>query len=240
MKNLGRILGLVVARGDSQRVPRKNLRMLGGKPLVVHTFEAARAALSLDRIVLSTDSIEIANLARQHGVEVPFLRPAELAGDTSRVIDSAIHALQWLASNDAYVADYIMLLQPTSPFRTAHDIESAIRLARGALGGTDAVVSVTEAEAHPFLSREIDAAGRLWPLNGAGNWHQELPSLHAVNGAVYLVKTSCLFEQRSWCPAGALAYVMPQDRSLDIDTEWHFELAELIMQDRLMRQELAA
>jgi CMP-N,N'-diacetyllegionaminic acid synthase len=239
MYKLGRVLGLVVARGDSRRVPRKNLRMLGGKPLVAHTFEAAKAAPSLDRVLVSTDSAEIADLAKRHGVDAPFLRPPELAGDHARVIDAALHALQWLADHEAYVADYVMLLQPTSPFRAAQDIEGALRLAERA-PAAEAVVSVTPLDTHPSLAREIDTTGRLWPLPGLGDWCQNLPPVYAVNGAVYLVKTASLLERRAWCPAGALAYVMPPERALDIDTEWHFELAGMILQERLMRHELAA
>jgi CMP-N,N'-diacetyllegionaminic acid synthase len=226
-----RILALIVARDNSKRLPGKNVRMLGGRPLIVHTFEAAKAAHSLDRIVLSTDSQHMADLARCHGVDVPFLRPAELAGDHSRVIDTALHSLRWLAEHEEYVADYVMLLQPTSPFRTAQDIDAAVRLAE--INNAEAVVGVTEVEAHPGLTRRIDAAGRLTRLPGAENWSQDLPALHAINGAMYLVRTDFLFKDQCWCPDRALAYVMPHERAMDIDTERDFKLAELILQDRL-------
>lgn len=228
-----RTLGLIVARGQSERVPGKNMRMLGGKPLIAHTFEAARFAESLDRVVLSTDSPEIAGLARRHGIEVPFLRPAALADARSHVIDTALHALAWLADRETYVADYIMLLQPTSPFRTAADIDSAVRMAERADGAAPAVVGVTLADSHPFLMREIDTQGRLRSLPGAGTWRQDLPPVYAVNGAIYLVRLPCLLQERCWCPERSLAYVMPPERSIDIDTEFDLELAEQLLQTRI-------
>jgi len=221
---------LVVARGGSKSVPRKNLRPLGGKPLIAWTLEAARASRRLTRIVLSTDDPEIAAVGQQWGVETPFLRPAALAGDRSPVIDATLHAFQCLEKNAGQCPTFGLLLQPTSPFRTAADIDAAIQLCE--TRGADAVVSVTPAREHPYLLKTVDAAGCLQPWQAnplAESRRQDLPPVFALNGAIYLVRRSVLFEQRSWCPAGALAYVMPAERSLDIDTEWDLRVAQGIV-----------
>jgi len=224
-----RTLALVMARGGSKGVPGKNMRVLAGKPLVVHTIEEARKCRLLDRIIISTDSAEIAETARMSGAEVPFLRPQELAGDASPVIDATIHALNWLA-NEGYDPEYSMLLQPTSPLRTSEDMEHVIKLASDK--NADAVVSVCPSTHHPYLARKIDSSGKLsnlidTPLAGARR--QDLPESFSLNGAVYLVKTKVLCEKRSWNLPGAYAYVMPQERSFDIDSEWDLQVVDFLL-----------
>jgi CMP-N-acetylneuraminic acid synthetase len=224
------VLGLVVARGGSKGIPGKNLRLVAGQPLIGYTFRAARHSRALSRVVLSTDSAEIANAGRQYGVEVPFLRPPELARDDSPVVDAALHALTWLEQNADFCPDYIMLLQPTSPLRTAEDIDAAIRLA--VERHADAVVSVTPADHHPFLMKVVDENGRMRPFlqtDSAERRRQDLPDVYAPNGALYLVRRQILTEKRSWCPEGTLAYIMPPERSLDVDTLWDLRLAEVIL-----------
>jgi CMP-N,N'-diacetyllegionaminic acid synthase len=131
MKNgLGEIIGLITARGGSKSIPRKNIKMLAGKPLIAWTIEAAQKSKDLSRIVVSTDDTEIADVARQWGAEVPFIRPEELARDGSSSISAVLHTVHWLDENEGYCPDYIMLLQPTSPFRTTEDIQKSIELAR--------------------------------------------------------------------------------------------------------------
>ena len=233
MTNRPSILGLIVARGGSKSIPRKNIRPVGGKPLIAYTIEAALASGCLDRVVLSTDDPEIAAVAKTFGAEVPFMRPAEMAGDASPVIDAALHAFQWLEKNDHYFPMFGMLLQPTSPLRTAADIQQAVALA--VERNADAVVSVVEADRHPYLMKTIDGQGRLVPFiesPQSGNRRQDLPPVYAINGAIYLIKRSLLAEKRGWCPAGALAYVMPPERSLDVDTPWDLKLADLVLGEK--------
>ena len=158
------------------------------------------------------------------------MRPAEMAGDASPVIDATLHAFQWLEKNESYFPMFGMLLQPTSPLRTAGDIQKAVALA--VERDADAVVGVTEADRHPYLMKKIDGQGRLSPFMDtplSESRRQDLPPVYAINGAIYLVKRTVLQEQRSWCPAGALAYVMPAERSLDVDTPWDLKLADLIL-----------
>jgi CMP-N,N'-diacetyllegionaminic acid synthase len=229
---MARILGLITARAGSQRVNRKNMRLLAGRPLISYTIDAATQSSLLDRVVLSTDCPIIANLARQNDVEVPFMRPPGLAGSTSRVIDATLHALQALETHDAYRPDAVMLLQPTSPFRTCEDIDQTIEMFTLSRR-SKAVVSVTTDSHHPFLSRGIDDKGALTSLPGFSPWHQDLPPTFRINGAVYLVRTKTLRRTRNWSPDHALAYLMPAERSFDIDTERDFMLAQCAMTHRL-------
>lgn len=229
-----KIVTLITARGSSKGLPRKNVLPLAGKPLIAWTIEAALKSRRLNRVIVSTDDEEIAQVARQWGADVPFLRPAELAQDASPHIDVVNHAIQWLEENEKQFPEYVMLLQPTSPFRTAQDIDQAIEIAK--THQAVAVVSVCEASEHPFLSKKISPDGTLDDfvvLNRAAYLRrQDLPPAYALNGAIYLNRRESLLCDQTFLPYGTLAYVMPTERSLDIDTPWEWHLAELILKDQ--------
>ena len=224
------ILALIVARGGSKGIPRKNLQRVGGKPLIAHTVLAAARSRRLDRVVLSTDDPEIADVAKSYGAQTPFTRPSDLAGDDSPVIDTALHALSWLDQHESYRPGYIMLLQPTSPLRTEHDIDGAIQLAFAR--GANAVVSVCEARRHPCLAKCIAHDGTLRPFVESIHQtcrRQDLPPVYDLNGAVYLVRSNVLLDEQTWCPRNAQAFLMPVERSLDVDSPWDLRVADLIM-----------
>jgi CMP-N-acetylneuraminic acid synthetase len=228
------MLGLVTARGGSQGIPQKNIRQVGGKPLIAWTALAARSARSLARTILSTDSPEIANVGRQYGLEVPFMRPAELAGPESAHVPVVVHALEWLDQHAAYRPEYLVLLQPTSPLRSSSDIDAAVALALAR--GAPAVVSVTAAASHPFLTYRVDSGGRLEafvPSDIPYKRRQDLPRVVALNGAVYVVRCDVFLRQRSFLPEGTLAYEMPPERSLDVDSPWDLHLADLVLKEIL-------
>ena len=230
---MNRVLGLVTARGGSKGIPGKNISPLAGKPLIAWTLEAASASRSLDRIVVSTDDDEIAEVCREWGMEVPFQRPAQLAKDDSSHIGVVLHALEWLAANDGYRPDSVMLLQPTSPLRTADDIDAAasIMVEKNA----PAVLSVCSTHDHPFLVRAITDGGTLANFVESDLEYarrQALPGAFAINGAIYLNRRESLIADRSFEPAGTIPYVMPPDRSLQIDTPWDLHLCELVLRDR--------
>lgn len=229
-----RVLGLVTARGGSKGIPGKNVAPLAGKPLIAWTLEAAAESRGLDRIIMSTDDDEIAEVCRDWGIEAPFKRPAELAGDDSSHIGVVVHALEWLAANDGYRPDFVMLLQPTSPLRTADDIDAAITLAEKR--EASAVLSVTATHDHPFLVRAMTHSGSLGHFVECDIEYprrQVLPAAYAINGAIYLNERDSLLSTRSFEPEGAIAYEMPAERSLQIDTPWDLHLCELVLRDRL-------
>jgi CMP-N-acetylneuraminic acid synthetase len=200
--------------------------------MIAHTFTAARNAEHLDRCILSTDSTEMAELAAEYRTECPFLRPSALAQDDSTSMDVCMHVLTELATAENYYPDYVMLLQPTSPFRTAADIDGAITAAKTT--GAPAVISVTATPMHPWLMKTVDAQGILHtfvPDVPSNLRRQALPDVFALNGAIYLVSRTALLTHKSWCPPGTRAWIMPEERSLDIDTPWDLHLARLLAEN---------
>ena len=229
------IVGVITARGGSRSVPKKNIALLGGKPLIAWTIEAALRSRVLDRVIVSTDDDEIADVSRRYGVEVPFKRPAELARDDSSHIAVMTHAMHWLESQKAWKPEYVMLLQPTSPLRTTEDIQAAVDLALAKQA--DSVVSVCVARPHPYLTMQITSAGTLADFMGGTPQHldrrrQEFPPAYALNGAIFLTRRRILLDQRTFYPARTFAHVMPPERSLDIDDRWDLDLANVLMEHR--------
>lgn len=224
------VVGLIPARGGSKGIPGKNLREVAGRPLIAWTIAAAKASRLLDRVVVSTDDPDIAEASQRYGAEVPFLRPPEMAADRSPVIEATLHAFQWLELNERYSPMFGMLLQPTSPLRTAEDIDAVIRLADAR--NADAVVSVSRVGQHPFQLKTINGDGHLTPFmktDLSESRRQDLPPVVGLNGAIYLVRRTVLMESKTWCPPGALAYVMPVERSLDVNEPWDLHLADLVL-----------
>jgi CMP-N,N'-diacetyllegionaminic acid synthase len=227
------VLGLITARGGSKGIPRKNIVNTAGKPLVAWTIEATQKSKRLRRVLVSTDDEEIGQVSRQWGAEVPFMRPPELAGDRSSHIAVIVHAVHWLESHRGERPDYVMLLQPTSPLRTAEDIDTAIDLAEEK--GADSVVSVCPAREHPYVSKSITPDGRLQnfvPTPAGYLPRQALPPVYVLNGAIFLIQLSVLLEQETLYTDRTFAYVMPLERSLEIDTPWDLYLADLVLRDR--------
>ena len=223
------VLGLIPARGGSKGLAGKNTRPLAGKPLIAWTIEAARGAVSLDAVVVTTDSAEIAAVAREHGAEVPFVRPAELAADDTPMLDTVLHALDTLAA-EGRAYDVVMLLQPTSPLRTSEHIDAAVGLMRER--GSAAVVSVTEMEHSPLWANTLPPEGSLGNFlrpELAGTRRQDLPVYYRLNGAIYLVETEALRSTRAFVGAHAIAYVMPAEASVDVDSALDLEFADFLL-----------
>ncbi|UCE60442.1 MAG: acylneuraminate cytidylyltransferase family protein [Phycisphaerales bacterium] len=227
------VVGLVTARGGSKGIPRKNIKPLAGKPLIAWTIEAALASRFLSRVIVSTDDDEIMETARDFGAEVPFKRPAELAGDDSPHISVVRHAVDWLCDEE-HCPEFIMVLQPPTPLRIAADIDGAIELAEEK--SADAVVSVVEAQHHPYITRrltETDTLTSFVPSALKYSRRQEFSPAYALNGVIYLNRCTCLADCETLAPEGSYAFVMPPERSIDVDTPWDFHLAELILNDRI-------
>lgn len=230
-------LGLITARGGSKSIPKKNIAPLAGKPLLAHTCEAARQSGVLSRVVLSTDDAEIADVGRACGVEVPFMRPAEISGDDAKSIDVALHAIDWLAENEGWHADVLVLLQPTSPLRTAQHIAEALDVLNQT--GADTVVSVVEVPHRfsPYSVMRLEA-GRLhhfWegPLPFDRFRRQSVPVLYARNGpALLLTRVPVLQERRSFYGEHVAPYVMGEQDSVDIDTPLDLQIAEFLWTKR--------
>ncbi|MDD5249250.1 MAG: acylneuraminate cytidylyltransferase family protein [Rhodocyclaceae bacterium] len=220
------VLGIIPARGGSKGVLRKNIRAVAGKPLIAWTIEAAKKSEYIDRLVLSSEDAEIIRVANVWGCEVPFVRPVELAQDGTPGIAPVLHALDNLRGYD-----YVVLLQPTSPLRTTSEIDGCLALCEAR--GAPACVSVTEPAHHPQWMHTVDANQHLKPLvEHSATRRQDLPTVYAVNGAVYVAQVSWLPDSRSFIGDGTLGYVMPPLHSLDIDVEEDLILAECLLQRR--------
>lgn len=218
------VLAVITARGGSKGLPRKNLLPFRGAPLIAWTIKAAQAAKSIDRLILSSDDPEIIETALSLGCEAPFRRAPDLANDTAASVDVVLDA-----ADRAPGYDIVVLLQPTSPLRTAADIEATLALM--AESGAPGAVSVSAAPCHPYLIFQRDAAGRLSPFvekPEALSWRrQDLPSAYRINGAVYAADLAWLSAGRRFFKAGeTVAYEMPAERSVDIDTLEDFRIAE--------------
>jgi CMP-N,N'-diacetyllegionaminic acid synthase len=226
-----RILALIPARGQSRRLPGKNIRPLQGKPLIVWSIEAARDVPDICDILVSTDDPAIAEVARGAGAMVPWLRPAELATDTARNADVALHALKWYEDGLREPVDGLLLLQPTSPFRTPATVQRGIEQFGG--NGHRPVLAVSPTKVHPAWTLAIDE-GHLVPFmkdHRLEERSQDLPPCFIVNGCLYLIAPSELRGSRSFLPRGATPLVIESPREqLDIDTAWDWQLAEWFAQ----------
>ena len=211
-------------------MPGKNIKPLAGKPLIAYSIEAAHESRLLERVIVSTDDTEIAAVANAWGVTTPFMRPPELATDEVLIYPVLIHALQWLDEHEKYRSDYVLLLQPTSPLRIGEDIDNAIRIARDK--DADGVVSVCESAHHPYWTKKLADDGHLidaFPQDATIPRRQELPAFYTLNGAIYLVRSDVLLTQSTFYTDKTFPYIMPPNRSIDIDSEWHFKQAEMIL-----------
>lgn len=226
MLNGKKVLAVIPARGGSKGVPRKNIREVAGKPLIAWTIQAARESRYIDRLVLSSEDAEIIEVAKGWGCEVPFVRPPELSRDDTPGIEPVLHAVQSLPG-----FDYVVLLQPTSPLRNARDIDSCLELCASKKAST--CVSVSEPDHSPYWMFTLDPQGcmhRLMDTQTEALRRQDLPTVYALNGAVYVADTTAIVKTRSFVTEDTACYVMSQASSVDVDTE-----LDLVVADALLR-----
>ncbi|MDR3725088.1 MAG: acylneuraminate cytidylyltransferase family protein [Terracidiphilus sp.] len=220
------VLGVIPARGGSKGVPRKNIRMAGGKPLIAWTIAEALKSKYLDRLVLSSEDPEIMEVALRYGCDVPFRRPVELASDDTPGVVPIFHALGELPG---YC--YVVLLQPTSPLRTVEDIDGCIERCEDT--HAKACVSVVKCQQHPYLMFSADRNCVLHSLVPEANnfcRRQDYPDFFLLNGAVYVAQTEWLQHSQTFISDETVGFEMPEERSLDIDTEADFAYIEMVAQ----------
>lgn len=224
------VLGIIPVREGSKRLPGKNVADLGGKPLLAHTIEQADAATELDRTVVSTESDEFRRIAHEHGGDAPFARPDELATDDATNKDVVEHALDWFERAEDVTFDVVCMLQVTSPFRTAADIDGALRTLRERVATS--VVSTAPFDKPPFWAVE-EIEDHLQPYFGddylwSTTQSQSVPDLRHPNGAVFAVEVKTFHEARNFYTDQTAEYEMPRERSLDIDEPFDLELARAL------------
>ncbi len=226
-----KILAVITARGGSKGIPRKNIKILGNKPLIAYTIEAAKKSRLITHLVTSTDDEEIAGVAKKYGCEVPFLRPKELAQDKTLTLPVMQHAVRFMEQKLGIKFDYTVILQPTSPFRKTEDIDKTIQLLIDT--GADSAVSLVKVEAgcHPIKMKKLHG-NRVLPYcvkEIEGTRRQDLPVVYKRSGAVYAKRRDLLIEKSRLYGNHITGHIVPQERSVDIDDEFDWLKAEYML-----------
>lgn len=221
------VLALVNARGGSKGVPRKNVRPLLGKPLIAWSIEVGLAATRVTSLVVSTDDPEIAEIARRHGARVPFMRPMELATDETLQIDVVRHAVKFLEAQGEFY-DVLLILQPTVPLRWPEDVDGALTLLE--TSGADSVISVCDVGGrHPltcYLAGSGDVLSPFLPSDTRGVQRQDFGTVLWRNGAIYAMRHNIVMKENSLYGAKTVGYLMPEERSFNIDSQFDWRLTE--------------
>jgi N-acylneuraminate cytidylyltransferase/CMP-N,N'-diacetyllegionaminic acid synthase len=231
------VLAIITARKGSKGIPGKNIKTLAGKPLIAWTIEQALSSHMISKVIVSTDCKTIASVSKRYGADVPFMRPSSLAKDNSPHIDVVIHAVEWLESMRNEVFDYVMLLQPTSPLRNVRDINDSIKLALKKKA--DAVIGVKRISLPLRYLKNVDKKGTLKNSFNMGEKYSHRgssPYTYYENGAIYIIRRKTLFAKKTLYTRNTFAYLMPEERSIDIDTPWDFYTADLILKEKIRKE----
>lgn len=235
------VRAFIFARGGSKGIPGKNIKPLGGKPLIAHAIESALAAPSLGHVSVSTDDPEIADVARKYGAEVPFMRPPELATDTSGEWGAWRHAITWHKDRGTQF-DIMVSLPATSPFRSVADIEACIACLRGDRSA-DVVISVKPAERSPFFNMvKVDGDGYaslVSELPATVQRRQDAPAIYDMTTIAYAARANFILDRDGLFSGKVRTIAVPAERALDIDTPYDFLIAELLEAHNAKRADTA-
>jgi len=228
-----KILGVITARGGSKGIAGKNIKLLGGKPLVAYTIAVAKKSNLITRLIVSTDDEQIAAVARQYGADVPFMRPKELAQDSTPHLPVMQHAIEFMEKKLGIQFDYAVIFQPTSPFRTVDDINGTLQKLIDT--GADSAVSVYEIEpsAHPMKVKKLEG-DRVLPYcleEPEGARRQDLPIAYKRSGAVYAMRRDLIMKENRLYGDYIVGHIVPRERSIDIDTPLDWLKAEYMLAD---------
>lgn len=230
--NKPRILAVITARGGSKGIPGKNIKLLGGKPLISYSIDAARKSNVITHTIVSTDDEKIAQIARRHGAEVPFLRPKRLARDKTPHVPVMCHAIEFMERKLGIIFDYAVILQPTSPFRTTDDIDETLR--RLIRSKADSAVTLTEVgNDHPVKAKKL-VDGKVLPymaIEPEGTRRQDFPPAYRRSGAIYAMRRDLLMKDGRLYGDNIVGYIVPSDRSVDIDSPLEWFRAKWMLED---------
>lgn len=223
-----KVLAVIPARGGSKGLPGKNIKPLNDKPLIAWSIESANASKLINKTIVSTDDSKIIDVAKKFGANIPFVRPEELSSDTATTKDVLIHALNELNNLDE-TYDYLVLLQPTTPFRKAGDIDKMIQIAQQS--NSDMVVSVKETSSNPYyVLFEEDENGFLQKSKPSSfTRRQDCPTVYEYNGSIYVIKVSALMAKDSLSFDKTIKYLMDEFHSVDIDSQFDLDFAEFLL-----------
>lgn len=215
------VLAIITARGGSKEIPRKNIKCIYGKPLIAWTILEAKKSVYIDRLIISTDNSEIANIAKKYGCEVPFIRPKNLAKDTTPSINVVLHTINKLRTK----YDYICLLQPTSPLRKKEQIDNALEIMHNKK--VNSLAGVCKAQKTPYWMIKIDKNNMTsFILRSKAARRQDLPIIYQFNGAIYLATMKFLIKNKTFITKNTFLYEMDKISSIDIDDQFDFFVAE--------------
>lgn len=227
------MLAIIPARGGSKGLPKKNIRLFDGLPLICHTIKTALASKSIKKVIVSTDDDEIASIAKDCGAEVPFMRPANLASDNSMVMDTYFYVVDKLVEMTSKPVEKFVALLPTVPLRLSEDIDKAVKIFDSK--NADSVISVVKSPVPIDWYRKISESGILknyLPDFNAVKNRQELEQSYVPNGAIYVFRTDVLRSVRKYYTDNTYPYIMPSERSADIDDMLDFKWAEYLLNMR--------
>ena len=231
------VLAVIPARGGSKGLSGKNIRVLAGVPLIGHSIRCAKLTRGIDRLIVSTDSLEIAEVARREGADVPFMRPAELAGDTTAMWPVLRHALESIEKLDGRRYGSLLLLDPTSPGRIPNDIEKALALL-DADAGCDGVIGVSEPDFNPYWHCVVERDGHMQDLiPGAATYarRQDVPRVFRINATLYLWRRDFVLRADNWRTGRLKMLEVPERRAIHIDDIEQFELASVLLERKMVR-----
>lgn len=220
-----RILGIIPARGGSKGIPYKNIKEVGGKPLIAWTIEEAKKSKYIDRLILSSEDSEIIKIAKEWGCEVPFIRPVELAKDDTPGVNTVLHALSIFPD-----FDIVVLLQPTSPLRKHNDIDACLE--HFIVCNANSCISIVEANKSPYWMYTQEKNQKLKPIlekTKTPDRRQDLPKVYSINGALYIANASWLLQHKTFLTEETIGFEMPKERSLDIDDKFDLALLKTLL-----------
>jgi len=228
-----KILAIIPARGGSKGIPRKNIQIVAGKPLIFYTIEKALQSKYIDRTVVSTDDNEIAEIAKKYGAEV-LIRPKELALDDTPDLPVFQHAIKYLREKENYCSDLVINLRPTCPLRSVADIDNAIE--KMLKNNCDSVRTITEVKHHPYWTSKIEGDHILPFLENCDvskyYRRQLLPDAYITNGAADVLKSDIIMNNNNLYGEDIRGIIIPAERSVDIDTEFDLKLVEVLLKER--------
>lgn len=227
-----RVVCIIPARGGSKGLRGKNIKDLLGKPLIAYSIEQAKESKYIDRVIVSTEDSVIAEVSKKYGAEVPFIRPKELARDDSSTINVLLHAVDWLKKNEEYLFDILVLLHATTPLRSVEDIDNCIELL--VEKNADNVFSVTKAHRNPYFNMVEVSEDKHVRLVKKGNFvtRQSAPKVFDMNSSIYVWRKDSLEKKKGIFLEKTCIYEMPKERSIDIDDDLDFKIAEFLCMNR--------
>lgn len=231
------VLFVIAARGGSKGVPRKNIKKIGDIPLIAYKINAAKKVSLSKRIIVSTDDEEIAEVALSYGAEVPFLRPQELATDTASSVDVVEHVLKWVSKNDDKSYDYVCLLEPSSPFATADDLEKALKLIISK--DADTLLGMKEVDVSSKYIHTLDSNGGLSEFYNALKTmksvrRQDQEKEYTMNGCMYIARVDYFLQTKSFHSEKSLPYIMPPEKSIEIDSMNDYMYACFLVEKKII------